>query len=126
MEAIGNDNASGDDPRPVGLVLDEVKAESKVAVTACPTYGPVTSSETLSEIAKRIYPDSTFSMPRLLFALFYRNPDAFTDKNINQLNKGVLLHVPTDEELDRVDPQYALTEYRRHYGLWRQRMDEGK
>lgn len=120
------DSASEDSPQPVHGIPNESEVGPDIVVDTLSTYGPVKQGETLSEIARRIYPDSTFSMPRLLFALFYRNSEAFTDSNINQLHRDVLLQVPTDEELYGVDPQEALAEYRRHYRLWQQSMVEGK
>lgn len=57
-------------------------------------YGPVKGGETLSEIAMRVRPDPALSLPQVILALYERNPEAFIDNDIHQLQKGVSLALP--------------------------------
>jgi len=63
------------------------------------SYGPVQYGDSLSEIAYRLRRDKRWSNHQIMLALFAKNPEAFNQKNINQLKKGSFLRVPSGEEV---------------------------
>lgn len=79
-------------------------------------YGPVESGETLSGIAASLLHDGV-TMNQMMIALFQANQHAFAD-NINLLNAGVVLRVPTENELYRHAPELATAEVLRQTKAW--------
>lgn len=63
------------------------------------TYGPVAPGEGLWGIALKIRPDPNISREHMMQALFQANPQAFTSAGINGLKSGVLLRIPTFQEI---------------------------
>jgi pilus assembly protein FimV len=73
-------------------------------------YGPVPSGATLTRIARELTPPGA-TMEQTAMALFRNNQDAFTRGNINRLNVGVDLVVPTAEELFALDQAAARRQF---------------
>jgi pilus assembly protein FimV len=73
------------------------------------TYG----SDTLSDIALQVRPNTVVSMQQTMLALQELNPEAFANGNINGLRSGQVLRVPTLEEIQSIDPRDALDEVAR-------------
>jgi len=71
------------------------------------------SSDTLSDIALQVRPNTTVSMQQTMLALQELNPDAFADGNINRMRSGQVLRVPTLEEIQSIDPRDAVDEVAR-------------
>ena len=71
------------------------------------------SSDTLSDIAQQVRPNTAVSMQQTMLALQELNPEAFADGNINRLRSGQVLRVPTLEEIQSIDPRYAVDEVSR-------------
>jgi len=61
-------------------------------------YGPVRSSDTLYSIADRLRP-APLTINQMMLALLAANPDAFNAPNINALQRGASLRVPSTAEL---------------------------
>jgi len=80
-------------------------------------YGPVTSGETLSDIAERVSRDDV-TMNQMMIALFHANPEAFSG-NINVLHEGAVLRIPDGGELRRQVPETATAEVLRQTDAWR-------
>ncbi|WP_158220738.1 FimV/HubP family polar landmark protein [Paraferrimonas haliotis] len=57
-------------------------------------YGPTTPRDTLWGIANKVQPESGVSIYQVMVALFDANPHAFTSRNLNSLEKGVIMLVP--------------------------------
>ena len=90
---------------------------SQLPKTAHPTvyrggerYGPVAAGQTLSEIASRVRPDRSTSLRQMMTALLKANPDAFVQADINRLNAGAILRIPTAEEIAAYNPPEASQE----------------
>lgn len=66
------------------------------------TYGPVRSGETLWNLAARVRPDTSISVPRMMEALLQANPRAFWKPNVHGLKAGVTLRIPSAQEVDPV------------------------
>ncbi len=82
------------------------------------TYGPVGSNETLWSIASRTRPSYDVSVQQMMLTIRMKNPQAFTTKNINSLQKGAVLQLPTLSELQQLDRVQALRTARIHNQTW--------
>ncbi|GIU26108.1 FimV/HubP family polar landmark protein [Shewanella sp. MBTL60-007] len=58
-------------------------------------YGPTTSSDTFWSIAQAVKPDNSVTVYQVMAALYDANPHAFSSKNYNSLERGMILLVPT-------------------------------
>ncbi|WP_444930296.1 FimV/HubP family polar landmark protein [Microbulbifer sp. SSSA002] len=84
-------------------------------------YGPVTSSDTLWEIALQNRTDREFSVQQTMLAIQRLNPEAFINENINLLKKGAVLRLPSREELRSLTMTEAISEVAQQNDSWRQR-----
>ncbi len=69
-------------------------------------FGPV-QGETLWSIAKRLAQGSHFSVHQAVMAIAYKNPDAFTNGNINHIKPGAVLRLPTESEVGKYSQDSA-------------------
>ncbi|MEZ9596927.1 FimV/HubP family polar landmark protein [Shewanella sp. 10N.261.52.F9] len=60
-------------------------------------YGPTTSADTFWSIAQAVKPDNSVTVYQVMSALFDANPHAFSSKNYNSLERGMILLVPSKE-----------------------------
>jgi len=74
------------------------------------TYGPVSSNDTLWNIAIKVRPSRDFSVQQTMIAIQRLNPDAFINDNINLLRKGQVLRVPTTEQVAELTFNQAVNE----------------
>ena len=84
------------------------------------TYGPVRGSDTLWSIAGRFRPDDSVSIQRMMLALLETNPEAFAIGNVNALNAGTTLRIPTRDEIGPDNLQAAVAELERQHSAWKQ------
>lgn len=82
------------------------------------TYGPTRSTDTLWGIAKKFSKESNVSLHRLMVAIFRANPHAFIGNNMNNLKKGQMLTIPTDQEIADLNQQSALKAIVKHNSTW--------
>ena len=85
---------------------------------AADTHGPVTATDTLWSLAERFRPDETVSVQRMMLALLEANPEAFSTQNVNALQVGAVLRIPTREEIGPAAKAEALAEVRRQHAAW--------
>lgn len=83
-------------------------------------YGPVRASDTLWSIAKRVRPDASVSVQRMMLALLEANPEAFAIGNVNALNAGATLRIPSRSEIGPEDRTAAIAEVKRQQAAWTQ------
>ena len=83
-------------------------------------YGPVRASDTLWSIAKRVRPDASVSVQRMMLALLEANPEAFAIGNVNALNAGATLRIPSRSEIGPDDRTAAVAEVKRQQAAWTQ------
>jgi len=102
-------------PRPVPA---SVPAAPPPQTEHADTYGPVRRSETLWTIANRLRPDSGITTQQMMLALQRANPEAFMNNNINNLKAGVVLQIPSRDEILGLSPAEALREASRQYSEW--------
>lgn len=70
-------------------------------------YGPVEKGQSLSLIAESLIQGTDLRRHQMMWALFQLNQAAFTDGNINLLNIGAELQLPSYDEVAAVPPQAA-------------------
>ena len=83
-------------------------------------YGPVREAETLWSIAARLRPDGSVSIQRMMLAILETNPESFEFGNINALNAGTTLRIPSRDEIGPDDLSAAIAEVRRQHSAWAQ------
>jgi len=83
-------------------------------------YGPVKRNDTLWKVAAQVRPDTGVSMEQTMLGLLRANPEAFQDNNINNLKAGVILRVPSREDMMSISRAEALRESRAQYAAWRE------
>ncbi|MEL7297795.1 MAG: FimV/HubP family polar landmark protein [Pseudomonadota bacterium] len=78
----------------------------------------VQRNDTLWEIARSIQPNDSVSINQVMVAIYEANPQAFAG-NINRLNAGAVLRLPTERDLVAINRSAALQEVRRQNQNWR-------
>jgi pilus assembly protein FimV len=81
-------------------------------------YGPVAAGETLWVIAETVRPDTSLTIPQVMLALQEANPDAFIRNNINLLKAGVVLRVPSQDEMAALAAEEAQASARAQAAEW--------
>ncbi len=81
-------------------------------------YGPTTRTDTLWSIASSMRPDSSISVNQMMSALFYANPEAFFNKNMNGLKRGQRLRMPNETEINALTNGEASTEVEAQNIAW--------
>ncbi|VAX08990.1 hypothetical protein MNBD_GAMMA26-2234 [hydrothermal vent metagenome] len=81
-------------------------------------YGPVQANETLWRIAMdtRL---SGVTVQQMILAIQRNNPHAFYGKNVNNLKQGVILRIPTREEIDFISVREAQTQFSTQVDEWK-------
>lgn len=100
-----------EEAEPIAAASEPVQPEA--VEPAPPETIETDSSDTLSDIALQVRPDSSVSMQQTMLAIQELNPDAFADGNINRLRSGQVLRVPTLEDIQAIDPRDAVDEVSR-------------
>ncbi|WP_444905930.1 FimV/HubP family polar landmark protein [Microbulbifer sp. SSSA008] len=103
-------------PQPRYTTTDTSESNSQV-------YGPVSSSDTLWEIALQNRASREFSVQQTMLAIQRLNPEAFINDNINLLKKGAVLRLPNTEDLRTLTMTEAISEVAQQNDSWRQRSE---
>ncbi len=82
------------------------------------TYGPVSSNDTLWNIAARVRPNSDVSVQQTMIAIQRLNPNAFIRNNINLLRRGQVLRVPNYEDITELSTREAIREVANQNRAW--------
>ena len=88
--------------------------------------GPIQEGQTLMQIARRIKVDDTISIEQTMVALVEDNPDSFIEGNMNLLRQGARLHIPSERQMARTDPEQARALYEDHLVRWLEGQSEPK
>ena len=108
---------------------EPVSGASTVPAAAPPagsTYGPVRSPDTLWSIARRFRPDESISIQRMMLVILEANPQAFAFRNVNALNAGAVLRIPTLDEIGSDDVGAAIAEVNRQHAAWKEHQEGGR
>ena len=76
-------------------------------------FGPTKPGSTLADVADQLLPTSRVTVAQMMWALYRKNPEAFTNKNINTLKARSLLNVPELDELLSISRAEAETQINR-------------
>lgn len=101
-------------------------AASEPAAEAADRQVRVRSGDTLSRIAQKEIPDGV-SLDQMLVGLYRSNPQAFSGNNMNRLKSGVVLSVPSADELRAVSQPEArriIQAQSADFSAYRQRLAE--
>ncbi|MDQ6990524.1 MAG: FimV/HubP family polar landmark protein [Mariprofundaceae bacterium] len=82
-------------------------------------YGPMVFGDTITTVAQRLRVDQRFSTKQVMLALFEKNQQKFTQKNINLIKAGTYLDVPTADEVMRHNDVEARQILRQHSVDWK-------
>lgn len=96
-----------DQPRPQ---QSRSQQSRPVAASGGRSYGPVASGDTLWSIARANLPSGDVTMNQMMIAIVELNPNAFRDRNINQLLRGAELQLPDAERARALDAAAAAAE----------------
>jgi len=107
-----------------GLLLAQNYSNS-TSRTVREQYGPVTKRENLWIIAKPFRPAYT-TMSQTVMAIFYRNQDAFHDRDINRLKTGVILEIPTESEMRAFNHRESYAEINRQIAVYENKLAQRK
>ena len=86
--------------KPAAQVAPPAAVETQKSVATAPVpaapkrYGPVKSGETLRAIAGKLKP-AEVSLEQMMVGLYQANKEAFQNNNMNRLNRGRVLNVPS-------------------------------
>ncbi len=77
-------------------------------------------NDTLWHIAKRHKPSGNITEAQMMLALQRKNPEAFSNNNVNQLKAGVVLDLPSEAEIKTLSHKQANEEFWRQTQMWKQ------
>jgi len=89
-----------------------------VSQTGADEYGPVMANESLWKIANKTKPQGT-TVEQMMMALQRKNPHAFYRQNVNNLKRGSILRMPTQEEIDFLSVREARAEFSNQVVEWK-------
>lgn len=99
-------------PKPVAVDNIRSRADGKQQIY-------VDVKDTLWSIALKHKPDNSVTARQVMIALQQKNPHAFVDNNINKLKAGVVLDMPTLEEIKALNNNQATKEVVRQTEQWK-------
>ncbi|WP_346836991.1 FimV/HubP family polar landmark protein [Microbulbifer sp. SAOS-129_SWC] len=97
------------------------RAAQDTADSGSQVYGPVSSNDTLWEIAQQSRVGHEFSVQQTMLAIQRLNPEAFINNNINLLKKGAVLRLPNTDDVRALSVRDAISEVAVQNDSWRQR-----
>ncbi|MCF6264015.1 MAG: hypothetical protein L3J24_10570 [Xanthomonadales bacterium] len=83
-------------------------------------YGPVRSGETLWSIAHNWSKQAGVSVNQAMVAIVRLNPEDFVKGDINRMNRGAILRLPTAEDIANISAQEANAIVNQQIAAWRE------
>ncbi len=105
---------------------EKVKQEAKTIFKAYDgwartgQYGPMVYGDTISTVADRLRIDARYSRQQVMMALFEKNKSKFDKENINLINAGTYLNVPSAQEVEHISRSQALGLLKEHNAKWKE------
>jgi pilus assembly protein FimV len=81
------------------------------------TYGPTRTNDTMWRIAQGVR--GSGSIQQKMLAVQRLNPGAFSNNNVNQLKKGQVLKLPSQEEIASIGRAAAITKFEEQNAAWK-------
>ncbi|ASM54730.1 pilus assembly protein FimV [Pseudoalteromonas nigrifaciens] len=82
------------------------------------TIGPIKPTDTLWRIAVKVRPDNSVSIYQVMQALYNKNPNSFLEQNLNHMQSGAYLNIPTLAEIKSVSSELARQRSEQDDKLW--------
>lgn len=79
-------------------------------------FGPTNRGDTLADVADQLVPSEGVTIAQMMWALYRKNPESFTNKDINRLKPESLLQVPELDELTAISRVEAEAQITRLHG----------
>lgn len=107
----------------------EVDGESVEVVDSAPVSGglafsdaeyKVQKGDSLMRLSEQMLEGDALSVNQMMVAMLRANPNAFVNNNINRLKAGVVLRIPTEEEIQAVNSREAFAEVKAQNTLWQE------
>lgn len=124
QEAEARPQAQQPDEEPMELRRQAQPAAETAADSGSQVYGPVSSNETLWEIALENRAGREFSVQQTMLAIQRLNPEAFINDNINLLKKGAVLRLPNAQDIRALSVRDAISQVAVQNDSWRQRVGD--
>lgn len=70
-------------------------------------YGPMVHGDTVTTVARRLRVDERYTLNQIMVGLFNKNKDKFREGNINLINAGTYLNVPSAAEVESIPASQA-------------------
>lgn len=83
------------------------------------TYGPTTADDTLWHIANELRPNNDVSVQQVMLAIFCLNRDAFYTNNINSLEPGKIIKLPSLDKICSLSQDQAYFEAEKQDQQWK-------
>lgn len=83
-------------------------------------YGPMVRGDSISTVARRLRVDERYTLNQVMVGLFNKNKDKFRENNINLINAGTYLNVPTAEEVESVPASQAESIIKQQEKRWKE------
>lgn len=103
---------------PSATVREQQTPKTTVSYTGAGEYGPVMANESLWRIASKTKPQGA-TVEQMMMALQRKNPQAFSGQNVNNLKRGSILRMPTQEEIDLLSVREARAEFSNQVAAWK-------
>jgi len=104
-------------PKEPVAAVETPKAKPAETAQAPKIYGPVKSGETLRGIASKVRP-ADISLEQMMVGLYQANKKAFQNNNMNRLNRGGVLNVPSADAAQALTRAEAARTVRGHTTEW--------
>jgi pilus assembly protein FimV len=75
------------------------------------TYGPITSADTLWQIANRFKGNNNLSVYQAMYAIYQLNPNAFENSNLNLIKDGFVLELPSEKYIASINKADAIMRF---------------
>lgn len=84
----------------------------------------VQPNDNLWSIARAVRPSGELSVQQTMIAIQRNNPNAFMRKNINELKKGQVLRIPTQDDILSMSYQDSVAEVAKQNREWQARLEQ--
>jgi len=82
-------------------------------------YGPMVRGDTLTTVARRLPVDERYTLNQIMVGLYNKNKSKFRENNINLINAGTYLQVPTAADVEAVSDRQAKQVITEHEKRWK-------
>jgi len=82
-------------------------------------YGPMVRGDTVTTVAQRLRIDERYTLNQVMVGLFNKNKDKFREGNINLINAGTYLNVPSAAEVESIPASQAETLIKEQEQRWK-------